>query len=320
MASQTINGKAFEFALISEFYQRLRQYENNTVLVINNSTYQFAKNCFEGFDDKEKDLYRLAASSAVNFLVDLEPRLSNGIGNDDILHLEIVSDKEGQIGDVRDVIAIRALQKWEIGVSAKNNHRAVKHSRLSKNLDFGAKWLGYSCSTGYFQKISEIFDFLSELRYKDKNAKWSEIPNMHDRIYVPILEAFKNELIRLCLSNPDIVPAKLIQYLIGTKDFYKIIKGKRKVEIQAFNIHGTLNKSLGKVVPKAKIPKLKLPTRLIEIVYSKGSKTTLIVSLDEGWQISFRIHSASSRIESSLKFDINLVSAPYSLFSNHIFL
>jgi hypothetical protein len=37
-------------------------------------------------------------------------------------------------------LAIRVLQKWEIGVSAKNNHNAVKHSRLSSDIDFG-KWL-----------------------------------------------------------------------------------------------------------------------------------------------------------------------------------
>ena len=74
------------------------------------------------------------------------------------------------------------------------------------------------------------------------------------------------------------------------------------------------------VKPKAKIQKLKLPNRLIEVVYQENSKTTLLVTLNEGWQISFRIHNASSRIEPSLKFDINLVSAPHSLFSNQLFI
>ena len=89
-------------------------------------------------------------SFAVNFLIDLEPRLSNGINQSDVLQLEIVSDKQGQIGDVRDVLAIRSLQKWEIGISAKNNHRAVKHSRLLNDINFGEKWLGFSCSENYF--------------------------------------------------------------------------------------------------------------------------------------------------------------------------
>jgi hypothetical protein len=42
-----------------------------------------------------------------NLLLDLEPRLANGINENDILQLEIVADKAGQTGDVRDVLAIR---------------------------------------------------------------------------------------------------------------------------------------------------------------------------------------------------------------------
>lgn len=112
----------------------------------------------------------------------------------------------------------------------------------------------------------------------------------------------------------------MIEYLIGRQDFYKVIKGKNKVEIQAYNLHGTLNLPFENIKPKAKIQKLKLPNRLIEVVYQENSKTTLLVTLNEGWQISFRIHNASSRIEPSLKFDINLVSSPHSLFSNQLFI
>ena len=36
--------------------------------------------------------------------------------------------------------------------------------------------------------------------------------------------------------------------------------------------------------------------------------------MDNGWQISFRIHSASSKVEPSLKFDIQLVGQPIVLF------
>ena len=34
---------------------------------------------------------------------------------------------------------------------------------------------------------------------------------------------------------------------------------------------------------------------------------------DKGWQLSFRIHSASSRVESSLKFDVQIVGLPFTL-------
>jgi hypothetical protein len=318
MATQTINGKAFEYSLLLEFFERLNKI--TTVRINENKSYLIAKSYFESFNEHEQSKFRISASAAINFLIDIEPRLSNAINEKDILELEIVSDKEGQTGDVRDVLTIRAQQKWQIGISAKNNHRAVKHSRLSMNIDFGDKWLNHPCSQSYFDAIKPIFDMLQELKSNDKSTKWTTIENMHDVVYVPILQAFRTELLRLDKENQNSVAENLVQYLIGTEDYYKVIKGKRKVEIQAYNIHGSLNQSFEKYKPKARIQKLKLPSRLIEVVFKKDSKTTLLVSLDEGWQISFRIHNASSRVEPSLKFDINLVSAPHTLFTQHVLL
>jgi len=160
--------------------------------------------------------------------------------------------------------------------------------------------------------------YLSLLRKEDKATKWDSIPNMHEVIYVPVLNAFKSELMRLAKEHPQTVPRKLVEYLIGNKDFYKVIKGKNGVEIQAYNLHNSLNKSLKNIKPKAKIPGLKLPNRLIETVFKENSQNTLIVALNEGWQISFRVHNASLRVEPSLKFDINLISTPQTLFTQHI--
>ena len=316
---QTINGKAFEYALLNEFMKRLKVLTK--VLVIENDSFQTAKKCYLSFNDKEQSHYSLVASFAVNFLLDIEPRLSNGINDKDVLQLEIVSDKAGQSGDVRDVLAIRSLQKWEIGISAKNNHRAVKHSRLSNDINFGLKWLNVSCSANYFEEIKPVFDNLAKLRTASKSTqKWETLGDYHSSVYIPVLDAFRKELLRLDSQNSGIIAERLIEYLIGRQDFYKVIKGKNKVEIQAYNLHGTLNLPFENIKPKAKIKKLKLPNRLIEVVYQENSKTTLLVTLNEGWQISFRIHNASSKIEPSLKFDINLVSAPHSLFSNQLFI
>lgn len=314
---QTINGKAFEYALLNEFLLRLQNITD--VSVLENDPFKTARKCFLSFDEKEQGQYSLVASFAVNFLIDIEPRLSHGIDKNDILQLEIVSDKMGQNGDVRDVLAIRSLQKWEIGISAKNNHRAVKHPRLSNKIDFGKEWLGISCSDDYFNDINPIFDNLAKLRTASKaTQKWETLGDYHTSVYVPVLDAFKNELLRLDGENLGIIAQRLLEYLIGRQDFYKVIKGSKKVEIQAYNLHGTLNLPFQKIKPKYTIQKLKLPNRIIEFVYQDNSKTTLLLTLNEGWQISFRIHNASSRIEPSLKFDINLVSAPHSLFSNQL--
>ena len=191
---------------------------------------------------------------------------------------------------------------------------------MSKDLDFGKRWLQYSCSEKYFDSIRPVFSYLEALREKDKNAKWKTITDKSTKIYLPILNAFKDELERLNNENLLTVPQRLVKYLVGDKDFYKVIKGKNKVEIQAFNMYGSLNQSINKIKPKASISKLKLPDRLIEVIFKKNSKTTLLVTLNEGWQFSSRIHSAKSTIETSLKFDINLVSSPHSLFTNHLFI
>lgn len=317
MASHTLNGKAFEYALLNEFLNRLSTI--TSVSVIKNDPYTTAKKCFDSFNEKEQGEYILSSSFAVNFLIDLEPRLSNGISNEDILQLEIVSDLKGQTGDVRDVLAIRSLQKWEIGVSAKNNHRAVKHPRLSNTIDFGEKWLGLQCSSTYFEEINPIFANLTLLKEQSDNKKtWKSLENCHTTVYLPILHAFKKELVRLSSETQGIFAQRLVEYLIGNQDFYKVIKAPKEVEIQAWNLHGTLNLPFENLKPKFKIQRLKLPNRLIEVVFQEDSETTLLVTLNEGWQISFRIHSASTRIEASLKFDINLVSSPHTLFVNHL--
>ena len=112
----------------------------------------------------QKNEYLLYASFSVNCLIDIEPRLYSDLGKNDILQLEILSDAKGKEGDVRDVLILRVLQKWEIGVSAKNNHKAVKHSRLSPKIDFGKKWLGINVSSSYFDAINPIFDKLQKIR------------------------------------------------------------------------------------------------------------------------------------------------------------
>jgi len=319
MANQTITGKAFEYALISRSYNIFRGIGAN-VRIKENSSFNTALEYFQSFDHLEQDQFINSANAAVNFLVDIEPRLRNNNNENDILELELVSDQKGQSGDVRDVLAIRSAQKWEIGISAKNNHRAVKHSRLSQRIDFGKKWLGTPCSQTYFDEIRPIFDMLADIKKKDRATKWTSIENMHQKVYLPILDAFRKELLRLDNEHKNIVAENLVQYLVGNKDFYKVIKGKDRVEIQAYNLHGTLSQAYRREKPKAKMPRLKLPSRLIEVVYQEDSTTTLLVSMNEGWQISFRIHNASSRVEPSLKFDINLVSAPHTLFVQHIFL
>ncbi len=53
---------------------------------------------------------------------------------------------------------------------------------------------------------------------------------------------------------------------------------------------------------------------IINYDFKKNSSTILELIMDNGWQISFRIHNASSKVEPSLKFDVQLILQPTALF------
>ncbi len=84
-----------------------------------------------------------------------------------------------------------------------------------------------------------------------------------------------------------------------------------------FNFNGALNAPVQNRLPEIRLEKLKLPSRVVELDFHRGevetSSTTLDMICDAGWQLSFRLHNASTKVEPSLKFDINLVGHPNNL-------
>ncbi|GMO61856.1 MAG: hypothetical protein Ta2A_08190 [Treponemataceae bacterium] len=151
---------------------------------------------------------------------------------------------------------------------------------------------------------------------KDAGANWRELSDKDDTIYIPLLNAFMTEFKSLYHQHNDIMP-RLIEYLLGSngKDYYKLIHHDNHITtIMPFNIYGTLNQSANGTNPHVVFPKIELPTRIIELALKGGSKTTAILTMDNGWSISFRIHNASTVVEPSLKFDIQLQSKPEEMF------
>ena len=142
----------------------------------------------------------------------------------------------------------------------------------------------------------------------------ARLDSKEDNVYVPLLTAFANEFRRLNDAN-DIVD-DLIKYLLGSNgnDYYKIIHRRNFTTITPFNLSGTLNQATATNQPKIHVPTVSLPTKIIDLDFKDGFKNTLVLTMDNGWQISFRIHNASSRVEPSLKFDIQLIGQPADLF------
>ncbi len=311
MTKQIEQGKAFEYACLLHLYETLSPQQSITIEV--NDSYQIARQYYEQLSEERQNSLNLAAQAAFRAILRLEPRLRHADGHEPLV-LSLQEDAKGEDGDVRDILCVRQQNGWEIGISCKHNHRAVKHSRLSYQLDFGQKWFAIPCSTAYFEQIKPIFDLLKQK--KQQGALWCDLEDKQRDVYIPLMDAFQEELRRLDDAHPETLPAALIKYLIGRKDFYKIIADQsRKIsEIQGFNLNGTLNKASKTSKPESSIPRLTLPTSFLKIDYKKSSGNTVHISCDEGWALSFRIHNASSRIESSLKLDIQLLGIPVSFY------
>ena len=303
-------GRAYEYICLITLHKEISSIRKAEIKI--NSAYNAAEHAWTSMSDEFKELLTQSAKAAVSTILDMEPMIIEN--SDDILTLHIQTDSEGKEGDVRDIVIARKDVKWEIGLSLKHNHFAVKHSRLANSLDFGKKWFGIACSETYWNDIKPIFDYLSQQKAQNKN--WNELPSKDETVYVPLLRAFIDELNRSNKIDSS-VPKKMVEYLLGEFDFYKVISidSKRLTRIQSYNLHGQLNHSSKTIKPQIHIPIACLPTRIVNLEFKPNSTNTIELYMDGGWQFSFRIHNASTKVETSLKFDIQIVGMPTTIIS-----
>lgn len=301
-------GRAYEYITLLTLHSEISKIRRAEI--VKNSSLEAARNAWDNMSKSMQSLMSMSAHSFVPDIFNLEPLILEDDG--DVVELLIQKDKSGEDGDVRDILIARNGIKWEIGLSMKHNHFAVKHSRLSHLIDFGDKWYGVPCSESYWQSVMPIFDYLQEQKRKGK--AWFELSDKSERVYVPLLKAFMQEL-RLTYANHKELPQKMVEYLLGEFDFYKVVSidNQRMTQINTFNLHGTLNKNGKRNKAKATIPRVLLPTRIVSLDFKPGSDNTIELYLDGGWQFSFRIHNASTMVESSLKFDIQIIGMPTTI-------
>lgn len=275
-------GRAYEYAWITILAEALGRHRK--LQIVANSAFEANKRSWMRMTDDMKRIYEISAKSAIETLLTPEPCM---IENDEEpLISEFQRDRVGQSGDPRDILIKRGNIDWEIGLSVKHNHEAVKHSRLSHRLDFCNEWFGIPCSDLYWADAQPIFGRLKT--EKEAGRKWSEIGDKETSVYMPLLAAFIDEVKRVDAVCPGI-PRKMIEYLVGIKDYYKVVSfgSKRITIIQAFNIHASLNKPSKSKVSAISVPTAALPTELIALKFKAGSSNTAEMYLNNGWQLSF---------------------------------
>ncbi len=298
-------GRAYEFICLLSLEEAIKAIR--PVQIIKNSSYEAAERAWNTLSATDQKLYKLSAASTIQTIFDLEPNIIEK--DDDVLNLYIQIDQRGEDADVRDIIIERKDIVWEIGLSIKHNHLAVKHSRLAKHLDFGQKWYDVPCSSTYWNDIKGVFEYLD--KEQAKGSYFRDLPAKEDDVYMPLLKAFLSEVKR-AIQIDSKVPRKMVEYLLSKYDFYKVISldERRITTIQSFNMYGTLNKASKTMEPAIKLPEMLLPTTLLYADMKPNSKTTVLLCFDNGWQFSFRLHNAKDFVESSLKFDVQIVGLP----------
>ena len=301
-------GRAYEYITLLTLYTEISKIRKAEI--VRNSSLEAARNAWDNMGKSMQNILTISARSFVPEIFDLEPLILEDDG--DIVELLIQKDQNGEDGDVRDILIVRSGIEWEIGLSMKHNHFAVKHSRLSHKIDFGKKWYGIPCSNYYWQSILPIFTYLQN--QKNKRKAWFELIEKSEKVYKPLLNAFMQEL-RDTYVNHKELPQKMVEYLLGEFDFYKVVSvdNQRVTQINTFNLHGTLNKNGKRNKAKSSIPRVLLPTRIVSLDFKPGSDNTIELYMDGGWQFSFRIHNASAMVESSLKFDIQIIGMPTTI-------
>jgi hypothetical protein len=156
-----------------------------------------------------------------------------------------------------------------------------------------------------------LFSELAALRKQSSGQmKWSDLSEYQARFYLPVLEAWRAELLRVAGGDGDeskLAATALCQYIIGRIDFWKVVSRPDQVKLYAFNMKDSLgtNKTI-------------LPNRILGIDDYDGSKYSMTVRMNEGYQFNFRLHNASSKVEASLKFDVQSEGLPSHIHQHDI--
>ncbi|MDE7153310.1 MAG: HaeIII family restriction endonuclease [Muribaculaceae bacterium] len=301
-------GRAYEYACLKNLETQISKIR--PCVLVENSSFNAAQRAWITLSAENKLTYVISSLAAVEQIFAMEPRITEH--SDDPVELLLQADQNGEAGDVRDILIIRQEINWEIGLSLKHNHFAVKHSRLSSRLDFGKSWYSIPCSETYWNAVNPVFKYLSEEKLSGR--KFADLPDKESDVYIPILKAFIDEISLQSKLHHE-VPSRMVEYLLGKFDFYKIISIDKEelTRVQGYNMHGTLNQPSNSRQAEIEVPIVSLPTRIVHIGFVPDKNNTVEIYMDGGWQFSFRIHNAATYVEPSLKFDIQIVGMPAAI-------
>lgn len=203
-----------------------------------------------------------------------------------------LNDTEARKGDVTDV-RISIDGEDDINLSLKHNHSALKHQRPPSV----AQWMGMPKRSEedqqYRVRLTGIIDhYLQEaericpgaVMFREVDAVDPGIKT--ELLYRAVCTVVTTFIQEHCVDNTDRVRL-LFDFLVGTIPFYKVHCSRGVVTISDFrNVEKPNTLTVGQHEDK-----------------------NVVLRFSNNWHINMRLHTASSRIGGSLKFDTQLQNA-----------
>ena len=303
MSNGVINGKGLEWAVVRQLQEKLG------FQIVDSTQITTARESYDKLIGTDLlPIFESQVPLCVDHIINLEPWIF--LGNKTSGKIWINSDTAGKEGDVRDVMI--SCEEKCIGISCKNNHTAFKHSRLSPKINFPTVWklCREGASDNYMSGVKALFSEIQNTSSQSGFTKWSEIaPDKKFRYYRALLDLFRSEIFRIRDKSSDSaaeLASGLVKYVIGRHDFYKLIIKDDRGLVEGYSLSGSL-----------KVPRIPLPSTILAIEFVPDSAGTILLFMDAGYSFSFRIHSAKTEIEPSLKFDIQAIGLPREVYRHH---
>lgn len=123
-------GRAYEYAWMQTLYKAIAELRKTRI--VENSSLVANEKAWSLMDEDMQEIFMTSAGAAIDMVLELEPRMAEV--DSDELTLEFQKDGQGVKGDVRDIVIKRKNIEWEIGLSIKHNHDAVKHSTINEQI------------------------------------------------------------------------------------------------------------------------------------------------------------------------------------------
>jgi len=282
------NGRALEFAIVDHIRGKYKVKLNPQAI----ESQRRDKPKFDELPKKLKDKFSKCSFKIGSWINEINPL-------DELTILDRISDDQAKRGDVTDIRLVYPDKK-RINLSIKHNHNAVKHQRpgalqsqcgFPNNSPESRKYkadykslISNFCQEAYELKPGAIN--FRELKAVDSNFINENLYQHICLLTQDFLNSFNNDAIRV---------SKYFEFIVGITDFYKVVVTDKSIEIMAY-------------VDIDKPNSLKAKIR---------SSNYVDVSFSNGWVLSMRLHTASSKIKGvSIKFDTRVQESPIPLIVN----